>query len=216
MKDARRTIARSSAPWPRWSTGQAKWRASGKAGSTTSKIYSKGWTNERTRDQNAFRHCGTRNFFSAGKDLARADAAAPDRGVAHEERFQACRGPPFQSSRRLGRCRLSGPGSRAEQSAVLHLGGLWSRECGDLDSHTDEHRDPPAHGAVGLPAGSAAGLPGRQIRVAAVLCKPGAGLGAGRLKPLPGVEGPANASLLSPPASSLIRLGERRYSGRML
>jgi uncharacterized protein YndB with AHSA1/START domain len=36
----------------------------------------------------------------------------------------------------------------------------------------------PAHGAVGLPAGSAAGLPGRQVRVAAVLCKPGAGLGA--------------------------------------
>ncbi len=39
---------------------------------------------------------------------------------------------------------------------------LWSRECRHLDSHPDEHGDPPAHGAVGLPAGSAAGLPGRQ------------------------------------------------------
>jgi uncharacterized protein YndB with AHSA1/START domain len=44
------------------------------------------------------------------------------------------------------------------------------------------HGDSPAHGTVGLPAGSAAGLPGRQGRVAAVLCKPGAGLGADRLK----------------------------------
>jgi uncharacterized protein YndB with AHSA1/START domain len=34
-----------------------------------------------------------------------------------------------------GRCRLSGPGSRAEQNAVLHVGGLWSRECRHLDSH---------------------------------------------------------------------------------
>ena len=47
---------------------------------------------------------------------------------------------------------------------------------------TYEHGDPPAHGAVGLPAGSAAGLPGRQGRVAAVLCGPGAGIGADRLK----------------------------------
>src|SRR5882757_9064639 len=45
-----------------------------------------------------------------------------------------------------------------------------------------EHGDPPAHGAVGLPAGSAAVLPGRQGRVAAVLCSPGAGLGTVRLK----------------------------------
>src|ERR1035437_10896871 len=43
-------------------------------------------------------------------------------------------------------------------------------------------RDPLVHGAVGLPAGSAAGLPGRQGRVAAVLCGPGAGLGADKLK----------------------------------
>ena len=48
--------------------------------------------------------------------------------------------------------------------------------------HPYEHRDPPAHGAVGLPAGSAAGLPGRQGRVAEVLCKPGTGIGADGLK----------------------------------
>ena len=34
-----------------------------------------------------------------------------------------------------------------------------------------QHRDPPAHGAGGLPAGSAAGLPGRQVRLAEVLCE---------------------------------------------
>ena len=45
-----------------------------------------------------------------------------------------------------------------------------------------EHGDPPAHGAVGLPAGSAAGLPGRQGRVAAVLCKLGTAAGADGLK----------------------------------
>ncbi len=71
---------------------------------------------------------------------------------------------------------------QVEQKAVLHVGGLWSRECRHLDSHPYEHGDPPAHGAVGLPAGSAAGLPWREGRVAAVLCGPGAGLGADRLK----------------------------------
>ena len=78
--------------------------------------------------------------------------------------------------------RLSGNGSRAKQSAVLHVGGVWSREYRHLDSHPDEHGNPPAHGTVGLPAGSAAGLPGRQGRVAAVLCEAGAGIGADGLK----------------------------------
>ena len=36
------------------------------------------------------------------KDLARAHATTPDRRVAHEKRLQACRGPPFRSSRGLG------------------------------------------------------------------------------------------------------------------
>ena len=56
----------------------SKWPGSGKAGSTTSKIYLEGWTNEQTRDRNAFRHCRTRSPFSAGKDLARADPTTPD------------------------------------------------------------------------------------------------------------------------------------------
>ena len=54
-------------------------------------------------DRNALRRRRTRDALSAGKDLARAHATAPDRGVADEERLQAGRGPPFQSSRRLGR-----------------------------------------------------------------------------------------------------------------
>ena len=70
---------------------------------------------------------------------------------------------------RLGRCRLSGPGSRAAQDAVLHLGGRWSEECRHLDSHPDANGNPPAHGAVGLPAGSAALLSWRQGGLAAVL-----------------------------------------------
>ena len=40
----------------------------------------------------------------------------------------------------------------------------------------------PAHGAVGLPAGSEAGLRRRQRRLAAILREAGTGLGAGRLK----------------------------------
>ena len=43
-------------------------------------------------------------------------------------------------------------------------------------------RDPPAHGAVGLPAGPEAGVQRRQTRLAAVLCKSGTGAGADRLK----------------------------------
>ena len=38
--------------------------------------------------------------------------------------FKPVVGPRFQSSRRLGRCRLSGPGRRTEQNGVIHLGRL--------------------------------------------------------------------------------------------
>src|SRR5262249_190456 len=71
---------------------------------------------------------------------------------------------------------------RAEQDAVLHVGRLWSRERRYLDAHADGQRDPPAHGAVGLPGRSAAGLPGCHVRVAEVLCQPGATPGADGLK----------------------------------
>ncbi len=53
----------------------SQWPASGKAGSTTSKIYSKGRTNEQTRDRNALRRCRTGDTFSAEKDLARTRCA---------------------------------------------------------------------------------------------------------------------------------------------
>ena len=65
---------------------------------------------------------------------------------------------------------------------LSHVGGLRSRECRDLDPHPYEHGDPPAHGTLGLPTGSTAVLPGREGRMAAVLCGPGAGIGADRLK----------------------------------
>ena len=74
------------------------------------------------------------------------------------------------------------------KNAVLHLEfqarrcGLQSAERGDLYAHANEHGDPPAHGAVGLPAGSEAGLRRRQRRMAAVLREAGAGLGADGLK----------------------------------
>ena len=63
------------------------------------------------------------------------------------------------------------------------------RECRHLDSHPYEQGDAIAHGAVGLPAGSAAILPGREGRVAEVLCSSGAGLGADRLKNIDGLGG---------------------------
>jgi hypothetical protein len=71
---------------------------------------------------------------------------------------------------------------RAKQIAVLHMGIPWSQECHHLDSHSYKQRDTPAHGTVGFPTGTAAGIRGCQGRVAAVLYQPGAGLGADRLK----------------------------------
>src|SRR5262249_50782684 len=150
---------------------------------------SKGWTNERTIGRSAFRRCRTRDPASAGKGLARAHATTPDRGVAYEERLQASRGPPLQSARRLGRrVGLRGPRRRAEQNAVLHLEfcarrrGLQSQKRGDFYAHSNAHGHSPAHGAVGLPDGSEAGLRGRQGGVAAVLFEARAALGADRLK----------------------------------
>jgi len=46
------------------------------------------------------------------------------------------------------------------KTLVLHMGGLWSRECRHMDSHAYKHGDPSAHEAVGLPAGSAAAYQG--------------------------------------------------------
>jgi uncharacterized protein YndB with AHSA1/START domain len=51
-----------------------------------------------------------------------------------------------------------------------------------VTSHPHGHGHPSANGAVGLPAGSAAVLPGRHWRVAAFPCEPGADSRADRLK----------------------------------
>ncbi len=64
------------------------------------------------------------------------------------------------------------------KDAVLHLGCLWARERDHLDPHTHGHGDTPAHGTGRLPAGSAAGLSGRQVRVAEIPCGAGGGPGA--------------------------------------
>ena len=70
-------------------------------------------------DRNALRRCRTGNSFSTGK-IWRALTRPPDGGVADVERFQACSGPPFHSTWRLGCCRLSrNPNNRAEQNPVL-------------------------------------------------------------------------------------------------
>src|ERR1043166_6795334 len=61
-------------------------------------------------------------------------------------------------------------------------GGARPRERGDLDAHRDEQRDASAHGAIGLPARSAAGLSGRSVRLAAVSWHAGAGIGTDGLE----------------------------------
>src|SRR6185369_18096204 len=169
--------------------GPARWRGSGRGNSTISKIYSNGWTNDQYSDRNPHRRRRTRDAASAGKTLARAHAAAFDRGMADEERLPAGRRPPLQSSRRLGRrAGLRSARHRAEQGAHLHLEfqargcGLRSAERGDLYAHTNAHGNAAAHGAVGLPAGSEAGFWRRQGRMAAILREAGGGFGAGGLK----------------------------------
>ena len=48
--------------------------------------------------------------------------------------FKPVVGHRFNLRADWGACRLPGPGRRAEQNAVLHVGGLWSRECRHLDA----------------------------------------------------------------------------------
>ncbi len=101
------------APLIDWTSEMA---GSGRGNSTISKICSNGWTNDQYSDRNTHRRRRTGNTSSAGKALARAHATAFDRGMADEERLQASRGPPLQSSRRLGRrAGLRGARHRAEQ-----------------------------------------------------------------------------------------------------
>ena len=60
--------------------------------------------------------------------------------------------------------------------------GLQSAERGDVYAHANAHGDAPAHGAVGLPAGSEAGFWRRPRRMAAILREAGRARGADGLK----------------------------------
>ncbi len=137
-----------------------------------------------TRIRNALRRRRTGDPTSAGKDLARAHPTTPDRGVADEERFQACRGPPFQSSAQTG-ARVDCQVLAVEPNKTLSY--TWG------DSHGSRASSPgPSPRRAREPtcawSSRASGrissrlLPGRQGRVAEVLCEPGAGLGADGLK----------------------------------
>jgi len=99
--------------------------------------------------------------------------------MADEDRLQVGRRPQVQSSWRLGGRRVPGPQNPAAQDAVLQLGSPWARERRHVDAHPDEQRHKPAHGAIGLPSGSGAGLPGRQDGLGELLRQAGAGFGAG-------------------------------------
>src|SRR3546814_1345519 len=78
-----------------------------------SKICSKGWINDRYR--RAQRDRGARDSAPARKNLARADDAASDRGMADEERLRLGPRPPFSAARRLGPCRLRDSRRRSEE-----------------------------------------------------------------------------------------------------
>src|ERR1700685_2892353 len=71
-----------------------------------------------------------------------------------------------------------------DEVAVLQLGGPWAGERRHLDADSDEQGHHLAHGAVGLPAGSGAILPGRQGRMGQLLRQAGGSAGAGGLRSL--------------------------------
>ena len=119
--------------------------------------------------------------YRAGEDLARADAAASDRGMADEERLRAGRRTASSSLPAIGALSTARSSRFSRTIAVLQLGGAWARERRHLDSHPDEQRHEPADGAVGLPCRSGAGLSWRQDGLGQVLRQARAGPGAGRL-----------------------------------
>src|SRR3974390_3683633 len=102
--------------------------------------------------------------------------------MADEKRLPACRRSSLQFPCGLGRRRLSRRGGRAEQNAVLYVGGLWPSERRHLDAHANKHGNAFASGANWLPGGSTAGLPRRQIWMGEILRKFGASIDADRLK----------------------------------
>ena len=95
-----------------------------------------------------------RDRACAREAVARADAAASDRGMADEERLRASGGASLQAQRRLGRgAGLRGARYRAGAAAVIYVEfrarrcGLQSAERGHLHADADAHRHAPAHRA---------------------------------------------------------------------
>ena len=70
----------------------------------------------------------------------------------------------------------------AAEDAVLQLGRPRARERRDLNSHPDEQGHDPPHGAVRLPSGSGAVLPGRQDGLEQLLRQAGAGADSGGVR----------------------------------
>jgi nitroreductase len=120
--------------------------------------------------RNAHRHRRARDRVSAGKDLARADPTASDRGVADEERLQARGRPSVSIQRRLGRSSIARSWRSSRTGRCPTAGfGHGPRKRRHLDAHRHRGGHAPAHGAVRFPAGSATGLfRGRQIWLAAL------------------------------------------------
>jgi cytochrome b561/DNA-binding transcriptional ArsR family regulator len=61
-------------------------------------------------------------------------------------------------------------------------GGDGDQDHRHLDADAGERRHPCAHGAVGLPAGARRQLPGRELRLAEIFRRPGAGGGGRAMK----------------------------------
>ena len=144
--------------------------------------------------------------LSAGKDLARAHPAAPDRGMADEERLSTRRRPPFPSSAPTGAPSTARSRRRAEQDAVLHLGGLWPRERGHLDAHADGRRGPACAWSRRASGRTSSGTIMARRPDGPVLRQPGAGPGERGMtrKSGPKTPGTANAT-----ASALIDAAHR-------
>jgi len=114
----------------------------------------------------------------------RLTQTTPDRGVADEERLQACHGPPFQSARPTGArvdCQVLAVEPNKALSYTWAAYGLesvvtWTLTATGTGTHLRMEQS-------GFPVGSK-NRPshGAQARVAAVLCKSGAGASAERLR----------------------------------
>lgn len=118
-----------------------------KAGSTTSTRSSTGWTGRRARSRHFLHRRRTRPRPPAGKGLAGADRAAPNRRMAGGRRFRAGGRTPLHAPRKLGRGARRGHGRRAASHARLQLGRRRPRHDRDLDLGPDRDRHAAPDGA---------------------------------------------------------------------